>query len=556
MIIFFIYLSYLYYEINIINIYDKNKGSIVKTVHQYTYDILRKNKITTIFGNPGSNELPFLKNFPDDFRYILALHEAAALSMADGYAQASGQTSFVNLHSAAGTGNAMGALTNACNSHTPIVITAGQQTRQMMGVEALLSNVDAILLPQPLVKWSHEPACAEEVPHALYRAIQIAKAEAAGPVYVSIPYNDWDVEVDDENEHLLHRQVKSAQGLSAADLNNIKAVIEQAHRVVMVVGSDVDRQNAYAEAVSFAEKLNIPVWGAPSPSRFAFPNTHALFQGVLPASIAGIFNLLADYDLILVFGAPVFRYHQYQPGKYMSKDTTLIAFSCDLSEAARAPMGLAYICNLKDCLFSLTQNINKRFDANFARNPVSVAAASTENFIAPERLFDLINQQLPEHSIIVNESTATNSILWERIALSQPSSYFFAAAGGLGFAMPAAVGIQLAQPSRRVVAIIGDGSANYSITALWTAAQYQIPVIFIILKNGVYGALAWFADVLSAENVPGIDIPNIDFTQIAQGYGVEAYRANSDEDFIEIFDSALQSQVPILIEVSTVKLND
>ena len=535
--------------------YHKNKGSVVKTVHQYTYDILRKNNIKLIFGNPGSNELPFLKNFPDDFRYILALHEAAALSMADGYAQASGLTSFVNLHSAAGTGNAMGALTNACNSHTPIVVTAGQQTRQMMGLEALLSNVDATLLPQPLVKWSHEPACAEEVPHAIYRAIQMAKSEAAGPVYLSIPYNDWDVEVDDQTAHLLQRHVVSAQCLSQADLASIQSEIEQAHRVVMVVGNDVDRQGAYAAAVAFAERLNIPVWGAPSPSRFGFPNTHALFQGVLPASIAGISSLLAEYDLILVFGAPVFRYHQYQPGKYMAENSKLIACVCDVKEAARAPMGTAYICDLKDCLLRLTAAISKRFETHVYRQTLTPADASDANFIAPERLFDLINSHLPEHSIIVNESTATNSILWQRIALTEPSSYFFAAAGGLGFAMPAAVGIQLAQSSRRVVAIIGDGSANYSITALWTAAQYQVPVIFIILKNSVYGALAWFADVLDAKNVPGIDIPNIDFTQIAQGYGVEAYAVNSDAAFIQRFEYALQSDQPILIEVTTAALD-
>ncbi|MFD2013920.1 thiamine pyrophosphate-dependent enzyme [Acinetobacter vivianii] len=145
------------------------------------------------------------------------------------------------------------------------------------------------------------------------------------------------------------------------------------------------------------------------------------------------------------------------------------------------------------------------------------------------------------------------NILWERLNIKGQGSYFFAAAGGLGFGMPAAVGIQLAHTQRRVVAIIGDGSANYSITALWTAAQYKIPVIFIVLKNGTYGALRWFADVLRAENVPGMDVPDIDFTQIAQGYGVEAHRISNDAEFISRFKQALASDQPTLLEIVTVE---
>ena len=524
----------------------------MKTVHEYTYEILRNNNITTIFGNPGSNELPFLKNFPEDFKYILALHEGAAVSMADGYAQASGQVGFVNLHSAAGTGNAMGAFSNAWNSHTPLVITSGQQTRQMMGVEALLTNFDAILLPKPLVKWSHEPASAAEVPHAMSRAIALASAEAAGPVYLSIPYNDWDVEVDDENQHLLPKQVVTAQCLSKQALSDIHKHIHNAKNIAVILGPDIDRQDAFDEAVKFVEKLNVPVWGAPSPPRCPFPNQHANFRGFLPASIAGISNILTEFDLVLVFGAPVFRYHQYEPGKYLAANTKLIALSCDIQEAARAPMGLIYVCDLKNSLKRLTQNIVAKTKKLQPRATLTSAPPSKDGYIAPERLFDLINNTAPKNSIYTNESTSTNSILWERIHFNKQGRYYFAAAGGLGYAMPAAVGIQIAKPNAQVIAIIGDGSANYSITALWTAAQYKLPIIFIILRNGNYGALRWFADVLDAHNVPGLDIPNIDFTQLAAGYGVSACCVNNDEAFIQCFKQALAAKKPTLIEVQTV----
>ncbi len=526
----------------------------MKTVHQYTYEILRKNNIQTIFGNPGSNELPFLKNFPSDFQYILGLHEGAVVGIADGYAQATGQPAFVNLHSAAGTGNAMGALSNAWNSHTPLVITSGQQTRAMMGVEALLTNVEAAQLPKPLVKWSHEPASANEVPHAIRRAIDISKAEAAGPVYVSIPYSDWDIEVDEQNEHLLDKQIVSAQCLSAKDLRYIKEKIQAAKNIALVLGTDVDRQFANENAIKFAEALNVPVWVAPSSPRCPFPTTHMAFQGILPASIMRISKIFEDYDLVLVFGAPVFRYHQYEAGQYLAENTELMAFTCDLHEAARAVVGTNFVCDLDDTLARLSEVVEAKSIAVVPRTQLALAEPTTDGYIKPERLFDLLNLLAPENAIYTNESTSTTNILWERLALHGQGSYYFAAAGGLGFGMPAAVGIQLAQPERRVIALIGDGSANYSITALWTAAQYKIPVIFIILKNGTYGALRWFADVLDAENVPGMDVPDIDFTQIAKGYGVEAYSINTDGKFIEVFNQALDSDKPTLIEVITADL--
>ena len=322
----------------------------------------------------------------------------------------------------------------------------------------------------------------------------------------------------------------------------------------MVLGTDVDRQFANENAIKFAEALNVPVWVAPSSPRCPFPTTHKAFQGILPASIMGISKIFEDYDLVLVFGAPVFRYHQYEAGQYLAENTELMAFTCDLHEAARAVVGTSFVCDLDDTLARLSEVVEAKSIAVVPRTQLALAEPTTDGYIKPERLFDLLNLLAPENAIYTNESTSTTNILWERLALHGQGSYYFAAAGGLGFGMPAAVGIQLAQPERRVIALIGDGSANYSITALWTAAQYKIPVIFIILKNGTYGALRWFADVLDAENVPGMDVPDIDFTQIAKGYGVEAYSINTDGKFIEVFNQALDSDKPTLIEVITADL--
>lgn len=522
----------------------------MKTVHNITYELLRNHGITKVFGNPGSNELPFLKDFPADFDYILALQEAVVVGIADGYALASGEPALVNLHSAAGTGNAMGALANAWNSHSPLIITAGQQNRGMMAVEALLTNLDAASLPRPLVKWSHEPATPQEVPYAFSRAIHTATTEAPGPVYLSIPYDDWAQKADKAADSLLDRRVKSARALSAEALAELTSQINHSSNPVLVLGADVDAANANSDAVILAERLRCPVWVAPSAPRCPFSTRHPAFRGILPAGIASISRLLEGHDLIIVVGAPVFRYHQYEPGEYLPAGAKLISVTCDINEAARAPMCNAYVGDVKPILQQLGKSVGKRITPEQEALPRPEEVDQTQP-MRPETFFDTLNTIAPKDAIFVNESTSTTNVLWQRLDMQQQGSYYFAAAGGLGFAMPAGIGIQLAKPERQVFVVIGDGSSNYSIQALWTAAQYNIPVIFIVLKNGTYGALRWFAGVLGVNDVPGLDVPDIDFSSLAKGYGVQAFQANTPDALKTTIEQVRQSGKPALIEVET-----
>ncbi|WP_027854901.1 benzoylformate decarboxylase [Marinobacterium litorale] len=522
------------------------------TVHSTTYELLRNQGITKVFGNPGSNELPFLKGFPEDFEYILGLHEGVVMGIADGYALAGSRPAFVNLHAAAGTGNAMGALTNSWYSHSPLVITAGQQARSLVGVEAMLSNVDATQLPRPLVKWSYEPTWPGDVPRALSQAIHMATQPAPGPVYVSIPHDDWEQEIDDDALLLAERQVATAGLPSTTQLGDLAERLTTARNPVLVLGPDVDAYQANAKAVELAEKLAAPVWVAPSAPRCPFPTRHPCFRGVLPAAVAGISARLEGHDLIVVIGAPVFRYHQHAPGHYLPKGAKLIHLTCDLQEASRAPMGDALIGDIGEMLNLLLQNIQQSDRAMPEPLPLPAPHADAdEGPLAPEAVFDELNALAPEDAIYVKESTSTVTAFWQRVEMKHQGSYYFPAAGGLGFGLPAAVGAQLAQPNRQVIGIIGDGSANYSITALWTAVQYQIPVIFIILKNGTYGALRWFSRILDAEDSPGLDVPGLDFCAIAKGYGVDAVTVNTREEFRSEFNKALKAQGPVLLEVPT-----
>ncbi|MFC7406625.1 benzoylformate decarboxylase [Georgenia alba] len=525
------------------------------TIREVTYDILRAHGLTTIFGNPGSNELTFLDSMPDDFRYVLGLHEGVVLGMADGFAQATGRPAFVNLHAAAGTGNALGVLTNSWNAHTPLVITAGQQVRSQVGTEAMLSNVDAPFMPRPLVKWGAEPLAAVDVPRTISQAIHTAATPPTGPVYVSVPLDDWRQEAGPGAEHLPGRTVAAGGALAPQQVQDLAAAIDGATNPVLVLGAGVDAARANDHAVALAERLRAPVWVAPSPSRCPFPTRHPLFRGVLPASIGGITRLLDGHDLVVVAGAPVFRYHQYEPGEYLPEGASLIHLTDDPAEAARAPTGRAVVGDVAQALEALAGAVTAVDRPAPGPRVVPEPALDDVAPLGPATVFRTLDDVAPDDVVVVKESTSTTSVFWELADLHRQGSYYFPAAGGLGWGMGAAVGVQLAQPGRRVVAVIGDGSANYAITALWSAAQYRVPVTFVVLVNGTYGALRSFTDYMGVEKAPGIDVPGIDFVSIATGYGVAGRRVASRDELHQAFHDSLTSEDPTLIEVPTASVN-
>src|SRR4051812_7872317 len=327
------------------------------TVLESVHELLRTRGMTTIFGNPGSTELPFLADFPSDFTYVLGLQEIVAVGMADGYAQATGRPALVNLHTAPGVGNAMGAIFNAQANHTPLVVTAGQQVRSLMTLQANLTNRDAARMPHPLVKWSYEPPRAEDVPHAIARATHLAALPPKGPVFVSIPMDDWAAEVDEgAAEHQLGRTVS---GTAAAPVTDLAAALSSAGNPVMVAGPDIDASGAWDAAVALAEKAALPVWATPAPGggRIGFPEGHAHFRGVLPPAIGPVGETLAGHDLILVVGSSVFPYYPNIPGPLLPEGARLVVITSDPDDAARAPMGDALVADVKLTLEALVAAI-------------------------------------------------------------------------------------------------------------------------------------------------------------------------------------------------------
>jgi benzoylformate decarboxylase len=517
----------------------------VATVREVTLELLRELGMTTVFGNPGSTELPFLRGFPDDFRYILGLQEATVLGMADGYAQGTGKAALVNLHTSPGLGNAMGTIVTAWHNRTPLVVTAGQQDRRHVALDPLLSG-NLVDLARPYVKRSHEPLRAQDVPKELLRAYHTAMQDPKGPVFVSVPMDDWDAEAEPLPDHeVFHEPAPAPEGLK-----KFAEVLAGAKRPAMVVGAGVDRAGAFYDAVALAERLNAAVWEAPLSPRAGFPQDHPLFQGHLVFAQKQLAEQLSGYDVVLVLGAPVFVYYPYVPGPVVAGGTRVLQVTEDPDEAHRAATGTSLVGSIALAVRRLTELLPEKPDR--PAPPVAEAPPRPESKtpMPVAYLMHTLAEVLPEEAAIFDESTSAKSTLHEYVRVSQPGGYSDSASGGLGFAMPASVGYKLAQPERPVACVIGDGSSMYSIQALWSAARYGANVLFVIVNNEGYYILKGFRDAIGAgDTVPGLDLPGIDPVRIARGFGVTGETVEKPEVLEEALKRALDSDQPYLLNV-------
>jgi benzoylformate decarboxylase len=523
----------------------------VPTVREATFELFRAHGMTTMFGNPGSTELPMLADFPSDFRYVLGLQEAVVVGMADGFAQASGKTTVVNLHTAPGVGNAMGAIFNAQANHSPLLITAGQQARAQITLQANLTNRDATRMPHPLVKWSYEPPRAEDVPLALAHGAHLAGLAPRGPVFVSLPMDDWYAEVDEADARAaIERQVT---GRAVADPEAVRALaerLEAAQNPVLVAGPDIDTVGAWDLAVALAERQRLPVWASPATGgvRLGFPENHPNFRGVLPPAIGPVGQTLEGHDLILVLGSSVFPYYPHIPGPLLPEGASLVAITSDPDEAVRAPMGDAIVADVRLTLEALVEAVPESSRPAPEPNP-GPQEIPAEDPLNSSTVHSALAEVMPEDAIVVLESPSSTLALRNQLRISRPGSYYFSAGGGLGFGLAASVGVQLAQPDRPVVCVLGEGSAQYAITAFWSAVAYQAPVTFLVLQNSEYAILKWFAEVEQVNAAPGLDLPKLDVAAVAEGYGVKAQRARDRDEVAGALSAALASSQPELVEV-------
>lgn len=444
----------------------------------------------------------------------------------------------------------MGCLVNAQVLGTPLVIMSGQQFRAMLTLEGQLTNRDAAQLPRPLVKWSFEAPTPASVPAVMARAAHYAMAAPTGPVFVSVPLDDWRSETDAEQTSMLvSRRVAATLVVPEKFLKGVAERLVKARKPLFVMGSEVDTKSGWEAGIKLAEGCGAGVHLVSEPARISFPTNHANFLGTLGTTIARVREQLIGFDLVVVFGAPAFRYHAWTPGSYLPEGTQLIMITADPDQAARAPMGDAIVGDPSEALGVLVRLMDRKSAAPLTKAPRSNNQPSKSGGkITVGQFNDVVARVCPEGAAFTSEAPSLGS-WWEKVAITRPRSFYCGAGGGLGFALPAAVGVALALKDSPVVALIGDGSANYSITGLWTAAQLKLPCTFVIVRNGVYEALKDYGKFLDTEEVPGMELPAIDFVSIATGYGMAAKRVSNADEFAKVLGSAISSRGPSLIEV-------
>lgn len=517
------------------------------TVRDAVVALLRDFGMTTLFGNPGSTELPLFRDMPQDFRYILGLQESVVIGMADGFAQMSGNAAFVNLHSSAGTGHALGNIFTAFRNQTPLVVTAGQQARSILPYDPFLYAERATEFPQPFVKWTCEPARAEDVPLAIARAYHMAMQPPRGPVFVSVPIDDWDRPCAPITSARMSRELVAPTAL----LDAAAQALNTAKSPVIVAGAGVGRENARAALVELAQAHQAPVWAAPMASREVFPENHALFGGFLPASREAIVGQLQGHDLVLVLGAPVFTFHVEGFGPYLPEGADLFQIVDDPAMAARTPVGTAIVGGVRDAIERLVAAANPPARAVPTLAPHPAPAAHEGPAISEALLMQRLDALRPEGLIISEEAPSTRGPLHDQFPIRADEMFMATASGGLGFALPAAVGAAIAQPGRTIFCLLGDGSSMYSIQGLWTAAEMKADIKFLVVNNGGYAALDQFGALFDIE-VVGSKLPGIDFVKLGESLGVPGARVDQaamlDGAIGELFAGTGPRLLEVLVE--------
>jgi len=517
-------------------------------VHDLTYDLMRELQLTTVFGNPGSTEQGFLQKFPQDMTYVLGLQEASVLAMADGFAQATGQPAFVNVHTSVGLGNAMGNLVNAKQSKTPLIVTTGQQTREMLLLEPLLTNVDATTLPRPYVKWAYEPARAQDVPGAIMRAYAAAVQPPQGPVYLSFPQDDWEKDGIDPTplRHAAHRV-----GPDPQLIEQFATALAQANKVAVVAGADIDRSGAWDVTVRLVEKTRATVFGAPHSERVSFPEDHPQYAGNLPPAIAALEKKLEGHDLVLVIGAPVFRYYPYEPGNYLPDGCRLLHITDDPDEAARAAVGDSMLSDARLALERLCDAVPQA-DRPAPQQSHEQSSPASGSPMSADALFEAVGKVKPDNAVIVQESSSNEKMIHQRMPTRNPLSYIGSASGGLGFGLPASIGVALGERktgrNRPVLGVIGEGAYQYSVQSLWTAAQHKVPVVILVPRNDEYAILKAYGEHDNTPDVPGLDLPGLDILGLAKSFGCVTYSAGKPDEAADAVAAAFDHDGPTVIE--------
>lgn len=531
-----------------------------------------------IFGNPGTSETPFLDVLQDypQLKYIQALQEGTAVGMADGYARATGKPAFANIHIAGGLANGISALYNAHRGGTPLVLTAGNSDTRMYMADPVLSG-DLVQMTSQYTKWSAEILHASDVPVAVRRAFKEAKTPPTGPVFLSFPWNTMDdvsdVDISPSSPGF-YRVRPDTDAIARAS-----RLLSQADNPVIVVGDRVAQSGAVAQVTALAEQLGAKVYAAAF-SEVNFPTSHPLYGGMLNLNNPATARQLAGADVVLAVGANVFNSFLYVENPFLAPSTKLIHLDNSYEEVEKiyaTEVGIladpaAGAEELTDALGQDMSASAKEAAATRAATYAEERRRSDEQYqerltnlrgrqpMAVEQMMEELAQASPPDVIIADEAVTSRPALNRAFNFDEPGSFYGIRGGALGWAMPGALGVKLANPDRPVLAVVGDGASLYTVQALWTAARYNIPVVYAICNNRAYRILKVNMDIYLQRMLEdkdrrseyvGMDFDNpLSLSAIAQGMGVPGEKVEDPKELGPALRRAYDSGKPALIDVS------
>jgi benzoylformate decarboxylase len=507
-------------------------------------------------------------------RYVLGLQEAAVMAMADGYAQASGKLAVANVHVAPGLGNALGMLYDAQKAQAPILLTAGQHDQSFTVSEPILW-ADLPTIARPFVKWSAEVRRLEDLPRMLHRAAKTALAPPMGPVFLSLPADVLNAEADLD----LGAPTRVAPGLRGdrAAIALAAALLAAAERPVIIAGDAVAQGRAHGELAALAEALGAPVYAEGIANTASFPSSHPLFRGAMVRLAPAIREVLAQHDVLLSVGGDLFTLSLPSDIDPMPPGLAIIHLDVDAWEIGKNYAAKAAIlgdpkASLPELAAALAERMSAEQRARAKARGESVARAiageraalvakaraeAAKTPIRPLALLQALGEMLPAEAVVVEETISSAPGLRQLVRAEDPQAFYGLRGGGIGWGLPAAIGVKLALPDRPVVALIGDGSAMYTCQALWTAAHERIGVVFVILNNRSYRILKQRTNAMKGfaaqtDRYIGMDItePAVDYVALAGALGVKGARSAVLGDAVELVRSALAEGGPALIEVT------
>jgi benzoylformate decarboxylase len=522
--------------------------------------------VTHLFGNPGTTELAIMEAVPDypQLKFVLGLQESVVMAMADGYSRASGRLSAANVHVMPGLGNAMGALYNACFSGSPVILTAGQQEQGHGLLEPML-YAPLVPVAQPLVKWAVEVTRAADLPRIIHRAAKIALTPPTGPVFLSLPGDVLDEKLEMDMGQPV--RVQTAVRPSDQSLRELVDLLQKAKRPAILAGQELAQRDAFREATELAETLGAAVFGSSIPYSAQFPTEHPAFMGALTRQQKQVRATLEPYDLLLVLGADLLRMSVYSPVEPLPENLPVIhvserahelgknyrtdlAIQADVKETLKALLPLLKKSPSAEARLSDIRKNNWSSQRDKARIDAMQAAETSP--IDPVYLMHRFTETLPKDAVVVDEALVSSFSLPKFLSMKGPRDYYGLASGGLGFAIPGAVGISLALPGRPIAAMVGDGSAMYAIQGLWTAAHLQLPITYVIANNRGYRIIKErLVSFRKTDKFTGMDIrqPDLDFISLAESFGLKARRVTNPQDIAPALREAYASGKPNLVDI-------